>query len=290
MASASHRQANEIRFCWEQVLRTNRLFRISSVFAPADRAAQLLPLYALFGAVEEACSEHSDEDLARRKLGWWRSECARLERDGSDHPILRELVRSGTHEALRKDSLARLFDMAEARLDPAAPADLDELYRHCRRISQPQFELELSIWGESELPAPLRDTIGAVNGLAQLMREGMRRSAPANFWWLPLELMAHHGVSRADVNHERPPATVQALFADLLQGCRDSNPRVGYQKQMPAQEYAASRHLYVLGQLQANALQRLEPGKPRQFATRLSRLGLPQLYQAWKAAREFNHL
>ena len=131
MALAGRKPSNEVRFCWEQVLRTNRLFRISTVFAPADRARQLLPLHALFGAVEEISSKHSDEDLARRKLDWWRQECARLENQGSEHPILRELLDSGAYQAMRKDSLAQLFDDAESRLDPRPPPDVDGLKSLC---------------------------------------------------------------------------------------------------------------------------------------------------------------
>ena len=94
MAEAQQAETNERRFCWEQVLRTNRLFRISRVFAPASHSDRLLPLYALFGAVEELCSEHSDEDIARRKLDWWRNETQRMHVRGSDHPILRDSASS----------------------------------------------------------------------------------------------------------------------------------------------------------------------------------------------------
>jgi hypothetical protein len=50
-------------------------------------------------------------------------------------------------------------------------------------------------------------------------------------------------------------------------------------------EIAAARHLFVMSKLQFAALRRLQPGRPRQFATELNRVGLPQLYMAWKAAR-----
>ena len=66
------------------MLRTNRAFQISQVFAPAEQTDQLLALYALFAAVEEACSDYSDEEVARRKLHWWRSACLRLESDAGD--------------------------------------------------------------------------------------------------------------------------------------------------------------------------------------------------------------
>ena len=286
MALAGRKPSNEIRFCWEQVLRTNRLFRISTVFAPPDRARQLLPLYALLGAVEEISSKHSDEDLARRKLDWWRQEFARLENRGSEHPILRELVDSGAYEAIRKDSLAQLFDDAESRLDPRAPSDIDGLKSLCSKLIQPQFELELSLSGEKLESVPSLDGLAAVSGLAQLLRESCRSRPPAGYWWFPLSLMARHGIIRADIAHgHRPDPAAQALFADLLGSCLDWTSAPESAGPRPKQGVAAARHLVVLGELQAAALRRLQLSQPGRFAADLTRVGLPQLYRAWKSAR-----
>jgi phytoene/squalene synthetase len=286
MVLAGRKPSNEVRFCWEQVLRTNRLFRISLVFVPADRARQLLPLYALFGAVEEISSKHSDEDLARRQFDWWREECARLESQGSEHPILRELCDSGAYQAIRKDRLAQLFDDAESRLDPQAPSDMDGLKSLCGNLIQPQFQLELSLSGEKPERVPSLDGLAAVSGLTQLLRESCRSRKPAGYWWLPLSLMARYGVSRADIAHgHRPDAAVQAVFTDLLGSCLDWNAAPESARAGPKQGGAPARHLFVLGELQAAALRRLKPSQPGQFAADLTRLGLPQLYRAWKSAR-----
>lgn len=286
MALAGRKPSNEVRFCWEQVLRTNRLFRISTVFAPADRARQLLPLHALFGAVEEISSKHSDEDLARRKLDWWRQECARLENQGSEHPILRELLDSGAYQAMRKDSLAQLFDDAESRLDPRPPPDVDGLKSLCSTMTQPQFELELSLSGEKPDKLPFLDGLAAVSGLAQLLRESCNGRRPAGYWWVPLSLMARHGVSRTDIGHRHQPhPSAQAVFADLLGDCLDWNEARESAGFGSRQAVAAARHLFVLGELQTAALRRLQPSEPGRFAADLTRVGLPQLYRAWKSAR-----
>jgi phytoene/squalene synthetase len=287
MALAGRKETNEVRFCWERVLRTNRLFRVSRVFAPTDRAGQLLPLYALFGTVEELCSEHTDVDVARRKLDWWRSEISRLGEHGSDHPILLQLVRSGAHESLDSDSLARMFNDAESRLDPKSPADIDDLRARCLSVSHPRFELELSLWGARPATPQMLDAIAATCGLAQLMREAARRPVGVKYWWLPLSMLARHGVGRADLGSEPPSPQVQALFADILAECHDwcraHDPRgVGV-----GRDGVAFRHLFVMGQLQASALRRLQPDRPGNFASELGRIGLPQLHQAWKTARRF---
>jgi phytoene synthase len=287
MVAVVQSATNERRFCWEQLLRTNRLFRISQVFAPMDRAGQLLPLYALFAAVEEVCSEHSDEEVARRKLGWWRSECAQLGVRHSNHPILRELEHSGARQVLRPDSLERLFGDAEARLDPAPLADLDELQERCRQLSQPQIELELSLWGSNPNTWSPVEAIAATGGLAQLVREAARRTDTHRYWWLPLSLLAHHGLSRADINRDPRSAPVRALFTDLIDACLDgfARQRLAHSREGVPE---AVRHLFVMGQLQGHALRRARAGGPGQLTKELNRVGLAQLFQAWRAARKIS--
>jgi hypothetical protein len=102
-----------------------------------------------------------------------------------------------------------------------------------------------------------------------------------------LALLARHGVNRAEIGHDGSPApAAQAMFADLFESCRgwaSVRPRGPY---AAGQENPASRHLWVLGHLQVSALRRLQPGHARQFVVELTRLGVPQLYQAWRAARK----
>lgn len=276
---------NDRRFCWEQVLRTNRIFRISQVFAPADRTTQLLPLYALFSAVEEIGFEYSDESIARHKIDWWRNECSRLGAQGSDHPILRELSTRVAHQALDQDNLARLFDDAESRLDAVAPADHHQLRNLCAGLTRPQIALELSLCGGEPPPAEVIDVIGAEIGLAQLLRESVRCLPSRRYWWLPMNLLARHGLTRGDIANDSPAVPVRALFADLLKETSlwrtNGNSRV----RAAWLSEPAARHLFVIGRLQADALRRLGRRRPDQFAKELNRVGMPQLLQAWKAAR-----
>lgn len=288
MAATAGTDSNARRFCWEQVLRTNRAFRISQVFAPPEQAGQLLALYALFAAVEETCSVHSDEEVARRKLHWWRSECSRLDRDGGDHPITRELRRTGASDRLRRESLAQLFDDAESRLDSAAPANLGELRELCLALYRPQAELELSLWSDTLPIDPVVEAFGAASGLTQLLRETTRRESSDRHWWLPLSLLARHGISRASMGEHAAAEPAQALFGELLDNCSGWNTARAAEKPTSAQALQATRHLFVIGRLQANTLLRLRASQPHRFAAELNRVGLPQLYQAWAAARQFS--
>ena len=95
-------KGNDRHFCLEQVGKSNRLFRISQVFAPRHCAEKLLPLYALFSVVEQICSNISDEDVAHSKLNWWRNECLQNIPADSRHPVMKELSRTGALDDLRR--------------------------------------------------------------------------------------------------------------------------------------------------------------------------------------------
>ena len=285
MAEAQQAETNERRFCWEQVLKTNRLFRISRVFAPSSHAGRLLPLYALFGAVEELCSEHSDEDVARRKLDWWRNETQQLDVRGSDHPILRELAKSGAGALLRSDSLERLFDDAESRLDPPPLTSVEDLRERCRQLSKARFELELSLWGRAQDPEPSISAVAASSGLAQLFREAARRAAPGNYWWLPLSSLAQHGVGRAEIDRAEATGPVRVLFEDIIGQCCETSLGALPNATSPPSAGESVRHLLVIAALERHALGRVASGRSRQVVSELNRVGLPQLFRAWNVAR-----
>jgi phytoene synthase len=291
MASRTSKRSNEQTFCWEQVAKTNRLFRVSHAFAPTRHAPKLLPLYALFSVVEEACSRYSDEYVARSKLAWWRQECLGRDPGKNSHPIIKELSRNA-HLGLREQRwMARLLDDAEDRLDAAAPATLDDLWRRCTIVSQPQLELELSLCGVEEAGcAGIENRLGSRSGLVQLLRESLRGPNASAYWWLPLELLARHGVSRAEVQSAPGSDSVQALFVDIL-GWGDA---FGVQPG-PVGEDSVGRldsvsHLQVLSALQSRLLRRLRTRSPEQYPAEVNRTTLGDLYQAWKTARQVNRV
>jgi len=199
MTASATGEGNDRQFCWEQVGKSNRVFRISQVFASRHCAEKLLPLYALFSAVEQICSSISDEDVARAKLNWWRIECLQKIPNESGHPVMKELNRSGAMSDLRWESIASLLDGVESRLYASAPPDVEALKGMCIELHRPQLELELGISGLKRSTLEFEPGLLARNGMLQLIRESVYRKEQGGFWWIPLNLLARHGVSREDI-------------------------------------------------------------------------------------------
>jgi hypothetical protein len=271
MARRTGKHSNEQLFCWEQIAKTNRFFRISHTFAPSIHGKMLLPLYALFSVVEEACSSFSDEELARSRLAWWRQECLGREPGPGSHPVIRELTRHARLSRREQQCITRLLDDAESRLDEAAPASLEELQRRCERVSRPQFELEMALCGahgpDADRPG---DGQGARMGLVQIMRESLRRRDPGAYWWLPLDNSA------------------RTLFAEILAHGQAWGDGLMPPDSGSPEQAGAVRHLQVLGALQAGLLRRLEASSPERFGVEVNRTTLGDLFRAWKTAQRVN--
>jgi phytoene synthase len=289
MARQPGNQTNEQLFCWEQVDKTNRLFRVSHAFAPPEHRGKLLPLYALFSVVEEVCSGFPDEQLARSKLAWWRREILGRNPDGGSHPIIAELSRGASLSRFQKGCVERLLEDADSRLDGAPPPSLEDLRRRCAKVSRPQMELELSLCGVEE-----PDTAGiaagqaARTGLVQLLRESLRARDTGAFWWLPLDLLARHGISRAEVRSAPGAEPAQAMLRELLAESQawgdDSGPLSNGITAPPG----AMSHLLVHGELQSRLLARLRGKPPGRYRAEVGRTTLADLYHAWKTARRVN--
>lgn len=278
-------EQNERLFCWEQVQAANPLFRISRVFAPEGQAGRLLPLYALFAMLERLCWNRSDVEVARRKLDWWRAECLQGEFERSAHPVLKEFVVSGAFRSVDRGLLVPLFDSVDSRLDALPTADLAALERLCSSVAEPQLALELAVCtgGDAAASAAFAAHLPHM-GLAQLFRESARSAQDGRFWWLPLNLLARHGISRAQLEQDLDAPAGQALFDDILD-CAQRWGEAAVQSNPGREARPAALHFVVSSQLQGCALQRLRKTRPSKYASALTRVGARELLQAWRVAR-----
>ena len=282
-------KGNDRRFCWEQVGKSNRLFRISQVFAPRHCAEKLLPLYALFSAVEQICTNISDEDVARSKLNWWRNECLQNMAAKSSHPVMKEMKRTGALSDMGQESVVGLLDGAESRLYASAPPDLEALKRICIELHRPQLELELGLSGLKGSKLEFKPGLLARNGMLQLIRESVYRKNQGGFWWVPLNLLARHGVSREDVVTDPRTPAVSNLLAEVFAASESWDREPKEVSGGGAGDFSPARHLYSFNGLYSRKLKRLKGITPDLFAAEMGRLGPADLFKAWKCARRLSH-
>jgi phytoene synthase len=285
MTDRSSASDNDRMFCWEQVSRTNRLFRISRVFASRHCTERLLPLYALFSVVEQMSSTLSDADVATSKMNWWRSECLHQNMAESQHPLVRELARTGAANRMPGEGIAKLFYGAERRLSATAPTDMAALRNQCIETYQPQLELELSVSGPQIAVGDFSPGLLARNGLLQLVRESARRKGQGSYWWIPLNSLARHGVSREEIAQCPESPNVTKLLSEVLTEGVSWGKHTGDAPATPAIDFSPARHVFSISGLYARKLQSLVAAAPDQFTAILARLQPADLFGAWACAR-----
>jgi phytoene/squalene synthetase len=279
MTTAESSASSHGRFCWEQVARTHRLFRISRIFAAPGTVAALLPLYALFSSVEEICASVSDEGVARRKLEWWGEECLGRTLAKSSHPVILELVGTGAAERVDWACFAEILRSAAGRLDAPPPSDLGELETRCLAIARPQAQMELAVCGCGGAKQQLEEGRWlAVNGLAQLLREG-------RLAWLPMALSARHGVTRESLAGGDWPDGARILMGEVSEAAA----QWGAETLIVAGDgFHQARHLAVITGLNRGKIMGLPRRGAGKLASELNRSGFAELYLAWREARRFS--
>lgn len=284
MGTARESSVNDRLFCWEQVNRTNRAFKISQVFAAREDAAKLLPLYALFSVVEQICSVPSDEDLAHSKLQWWRAECGGENMMSSHHPVLRELRRTGAAQSLGDDVVRSLLDSAAFRLEASAPADISELRAICLDIQKPQFGLEMKVVGLGEDPPQIDSGTAARGGLLQLIRESANRTQRGAYWWIPLNMLARYGIGR-DVLVSAPDSPeVSGLLTELIE---ESLSWVSSENTAAnaGRHFPSLRNYFAINGIYHSKIRSLKGLAADRYKVELGCLRITDLVAAWTCAR-----
>ena len=281
------RHDNVQRFCWEQILRTNRLFRVSHLFAPPQMSDQLLALHALFASIELLNCEISEELVAHRKLDWWRVELLERDAAASRHPVVSHLFKTGTLMKLPESTLRLFLDSAESRFDALAPTDEVEFLRLCREIYRPQVLLESAL---GEFDATLNSFNAATlftGGMIQLLRESCRRKENA-FWWVPLSLLARFKINRKELEDFHDSEVLQALFIHILEIRGQSVDHRQFDRQPGFIKGTGLLHLQLMNALQSRQLGRLQGMSPAMYRDELSRWRVGDLMTAWNSARQLN--
>ncbi len=279
---------NDKLFCREQVLRTDPAFRMSHLFAEKAFQDRLLALYAFFSVIEQVCGSMSDESVAERTLAWWRMEMQAGADSPSGHPVVMELRRSGAADKMPSKLLKNMLDEAAYRIDAHAPAGESEFEQLCLRTGLPLVELELAVCGAVETDPALLGGLAARRGLMQLLRESLAQKAGRGFWWLPLDLLARHGLARADMLTGEAADPAKLLMADVLAVESFLKPASVVEKTDISNKKQGYRHLFVYDVLNKRKFKYMNSSSPYKYPEELWKLGIGDLLACWTTARRFS--
>jgi hypothetical protein len=183
------------------------------------------------------------------------------------------------------EGVARIIAGTEARFDPVSPASLEAMGDLCRGLGDAQLDIELAVIG-AESPALVnRSAITLRRGFCQLLREGISRE---DLWWMPLDLLARHGLSRQELLQKNRESEARACLLDVLEFVTAEVPSMSGHTKDISKDIHILRHVFVSDSLDTRTLQYMKKSSPVEYGECLRRRRIGDVFAAWRTARRLN--
>ena len=235
---------------------------IALVFAGAGRQRARL-WGALLNEWLDAVFDVSDPGVAQAKLAWWSES---LTVAGSAHPLVHRFAQE-TGDTVPATLWLAVTDaaLALAAVD-TSPADVAALVSSRLPLATALMAVETALWPQ----AGAGDALALARSLVLRQWRRHRSDALPQPGWLPLQLLARHGLRAQAVYAGEDEVASRALFADLAAALLA----------LPALP-AGPRLRRIRTRLDGRALARLS----RNHAKPFTGAGLALLWQCWRGAR-----
>jgi 15-cis-phytoene synthase len=140
-----------------------------------------------------------EAQVAAAKLSWWQQELIGAAAGNPRHPISRELFRNVS--AIDPAIWRALIDGAIAQLDASFPSSFKDLITSLSDFFGPVAAIETQLAGGSESQV---DAVAKLWICSHLLLVAQNASHFAERTSMPLDLLARHGISRADLAASTP--------------------------------------------------------------------------------------
>ena len=214
----------EADHCANAVREGDRERWLTTLFAPADRRADLLALYAFNLELARTAETVSEPMLGQIRLQWWREAVAEIGGGRPRrHPVVLALADLHRRHPLDIAEMNRLIDAREADLTPEPFADEAGFLAYAEATSAPLVRLALNTLGA---PIQYDRSVGLSYAIA-----GLVRALP--FWArerrlaAPLALLATEDLTAEDVYRRRERSTLTKVVAHLADRARLALAEVG---------------------------------------------------------------
>jgi phytoene synthase len=190
---------------------------LASLFAPAEARPRLFALYAFASEIARVRAAAREPLPGEIRLQWWRDALAGEARgEVSANPVAAALLDTVARCRLPGDRLTALIDAHAFDLYDDAMASLADLDAYAERTSGAVFALAAQILGGEDGAAALAAVApaGVAWGVAHRLC-GFPHDVAHRQLFVPLDLLAHHGVTRNEVEARRHSPGLRAALAAL---------------------------------------------------------------------------
>jgi phytoene synthase len=186
---------------------------LADLFVPEAARRHFFALHAFNLEVARIRETGTDPNLGEIRLQWWRDALAG---DGAGHPVAEALRKTVAEFRLPVAALANLIEARRFDLYDDAMPSLNDLEGYAGETSSSLMQLGAIILAGGADPGAAE--LAGHAGVAWAMT-GMLRALPIHAargqCYLPADLMAEHGVDRADLHAGRTTPALRSLLGAL---------------------------------------------------------------------------
>ncbi len=196
-------------------------FYYAFLFLPPPKRSAITAFYAFCREIDDVVDEVTDPSVAQAKLGWWRTEVARLMQGAPTHPAMQALEPHLSNYRITPGHLNAIIDGCEMDLTQNRYLDYANLQTYCHLVAGVVGEVAARIFGQSQPETTAyAHAMGQAFQLTNIIRD-VGEDAMRGRIYLP-------------INELQPPRLVKGLAARLGQrktvqhpGCRWASPPWG---------------------------------------------------------------
>ena len=267
-------------YCQTKAAASGSSFYYSFLFLQPERRHAITALYAFCREVDDVVDECSDAAVARMKLAWWRKEVAAIYHGTPQHPVTRALAEVATRFNLSEERLNEIIDGMQMDLDYNRYPDFDTLKLYCHRVASAVGLLSAEIFGyQDRRTLDYAVDLGTAFQLTNIIRD-VGEDARRNRVYLPLDEIARHGVSEADILGARETDGFRRLMEFQIERA------LGYYRgafaKLPANDRRAHRPGLVMAAIYQTTLDEIQRDGCRVLTQRTS---LTPVRKLWIACR-----
>jgi phytoene synthase len=266
-------------YCQQKAAASGSSFYYSFRFLPHDKRRAITALYAFCREVDDVVDECSDPEVALAKLTWWRQEIAGIFHGQPQHPVARALAAIVGQFNLQEQHLQEIINGMAMDLEHDRYADFAALQPYCHRVAGVVGLLSAEIFGyQDKRTLQYAAYLGMAFQLTNIIRD-VGEDARRGRIYLPLDELAQHGVSAADILHARETDEFRRLMEFQITRALD------YYRQafdhLPTIDRKSQRTGIIMAAIYRTLLEEIRASGCRVLRERTSLTPLRKLWIAW---------
>ena len=267
-------------YCQDKAAASGSSFYYSFRFLSPERRRAITAFYAFCREVDDVADECHEAAVAMAKLAWWRDEIAQLYAGTPSHPVTLALREAVEPFRLPREAFEQIIEGMEMDLGRVRYPDFKALRLYCHRVAGVVGEVAALIFGASDhTTLKYANRLGLAFQLTNIIRD-VGEDARRDRIYLPLDELAAHGVSEADLLDGRMSDAFRQLMAFQYQRAEQT-----YEEALallPAADRKAQRPGLIMAAIYRALLREIRDDGFQVLDRRTSLTPLRKLWLAWK--------